>query len=156
MLLRAVPRPDYGFQPLAVARPKPDLDALPHLSRIAYRREGRNRSSVPIHAARLPLLSEMEALRQQAPHGAARQDYLAAGGLRDPRDQLRARAHLATFDPANGRGRRLGHRREPFLGQAVARAPRRERMQRRSRPILAHADKSVTQPAAPDQCSQTY
>jgi chromate transporter len=39
MLLRAVPRPDYGFQPLAVARPKPDLDALPHASRIAYRLE---------------------------------------------------------------------------------------------------------------------
>jgi hypothetical protein len=49
MLLRAIPRPDYGFQPFAVARTKPDFNALSHPARLAYPRAGWNHSSAPIH-----------------------------------------------------------------------------------------------------------
>jgi hypothetical protein len=49
MLLRTVPRPDHGFQPLTVARPKPDLDAFSHPARLACPRVGWNHSSASIH-----------------------------------------------------------------------------------------------------------
>jgi hypothetical protein len=49
MLLRAVPRADHRFQPLSVARTKPDLYPLPHPARLAYLRACRNHSSAPIH-----------------------------------------------------------------------------------------------------------
>jgi hypothetical protein len=49
MLLRAVPRADHRFQPLPVARTKPDLNAFPHPARLAYLRASWNHSSAPIH-----------------------------------------------------------------------------------------------------------
>ncbi len=49
MLLRAVARSDYGFQPFPVARTKPDLNAFPHPARLAHPRAGWNHSSAPIH-----------------------------------------------------------------------------------------------------------
>jgi hypothetical protein len=49
MLLRTVPRPDNGFKPLAVARPKRNFDTFPHPARLAYHRAGWNHSSAPLH-----------------------------------------------------------------------------------------------------------
>jgi hypothetical protein len=48
-LLRAVPRPDHGFQPVPVARTKPNLDTFPHPARLAHRRADWNHLSAPIH-----------------------------------------------------------------------------------------------------------
>jgi hypothetical protein len=50
MLLWAVPRSDHRFQPLPVARTKPDLNAFPHPARLAHSRARWNRSSAPIHS----------------------------------------------------------------------------------------------------------
>jgi hypothetical protein len=49
MFLRAVPRPDDAFQPLAVPRTKLDLDAFSHPARLAHARAGWNHSSASIH-----------------------------------------------------------------------------------------------------------
>jgi hypothetical protein len=49
MLLRAVPPPDDGFQPVAIPRTKPDLDAFSHPARLAHPQAGWNHSSAPIH-----------------------------------------------------------------------------------------------------------
>jgi hypothetical protein len=49
MLLRTVPRSDDGFQPVAVARTKPDLYSVPHPSSLAYPQDGWNHSSAPFH-----------------------------------------------------------------------------------------------------------
>jgi hypothetical protein len=54
MLLRAVPRPDHGFQPLAITRTEPDLDAA-HPARRAYLRAHWNHSH--------PLGSDLQAAR---------------------------------------------------------------------------------------------
>jgi hypothetical protein len=49
VLLRAVPRSDDGFVPLAVVRTQPDFNAFPHPAGLAHPQDHWNHSSAPIY-----------------------------------------------------------------------------------------------------------